>query len=420
MWVLIGVISVLYLAYKKNFGGIADTLNHWWSNISLVFRGVTALFDGLTGASFEIRGELAKEIKAAGLEGLVLTVARSFARVKALAQGFINVFVGYAHIISSVVSPVFSAINTVISWLAQAFTWLTGAIFSSVNVLDISIWEAFGTILGVVCAAVLTLKSATFLYQGVLVAWRGAMLVCTGITKVMTAAQWLFNAAMAANPMTWIIVAIIAAIVLMYVYWEDLCSLVQNVWESITGYAQNALDSILSFFDDFDLFDAGAQLLGSFIDGILSKISAVKEAVMGGLSAVRDLLPFSDAKEGPLSTLTLSGTRLMTTIGEGVDAGAGTLKNAVFGALGAVGNGISSTWDAIFGDDQKNIVSSAIPSAPLNESMEQENTPKNTSSATTNTYTIHIGSIALPNVHDARGFLEELQDSILEYTGARI
>ncbi|WP_279076856.1 phage tail tape measure protein, partial [Bilophila wadsworthia] len=75
-WALIAVVGALYLAYKSNFGGIADTLNRWWANTKLVVQGVIAVFQSLKDGSGEIRGELATKIKAAGLVGLVTTVSR--------------------------------------------------------------------------------------------------------------------------------------------------------------------------------------------------------------------------------------------------------------------------------------------------------------------------------------------------------
>ncbi|WP_419521625.1 phage tail tape measure protein [Desulfovibrio sp.] len=70
VWALIAAVGLLYVAYKKNFGGIATTLNRWGRNISLVVRGVTAIFESLKGSTFEIRGELARDIRAAELAGL--------------------------------------------------------------------------------------------------------------------------------------------------------------------------------------------------------------------------------------------------------------------------------------------------------------------------------------------------------------
>lgn len=66
-------------------------------------------------------------------------------------------------------------------------------------------------------------------------------------------------------------------------------------------------------------FESGKKIVSTFADGIKSAFSGAVDAVKGGLQKIRNLLPFSDAKEGPLSTLTLSGQRTMTTYAHGLD-----------------------------------------------------------------------------------------------------
>ena len=65
-------------------------------------------------------------------------------------------------------------------------------------------------------------------------------------------------------------------------------------------------------------FDSGRKIVSTFASGIRSAFSGAADAVRGGLQKIRNLLPFSDAKEGPLSTLTLSGQRTMTTYAHGL------------------------------------------------------------------------------------------------------
>ncbi len=65
-------------------------------------------------------------------------------------------------------------------------------------------------------------------------------------------------------------------------------------------------------------FDSGKKIVSTFANGIRSAFSGAVEAVRGGLQRIRNMLPFSDAKEGPLSTLTLSGQRTMTTYAHGL------------------------------------------------------------------------------------------------------
>ena len=80
--------------------------------------------------------------------------------------------------------------------------------------------------------------------------------------------------------------------------------------------------------------------MSTFANGIKSAFSSAVEAVKGGLQKIRNLLPFSDAKEGPLSTLTLSGQRTMTTYAHGLtlagDAPAEAMNKSLQQAQGAL------------------------------------------------------------------------------------
>ncbi len=82
--------------------------------------------------------------------------------------------------------------------------------------------------------------------------------------------------------------------------------------------------------------ESGAKILTTFTEGIQSAISAPAEAIKGGLQKIRNMLPFSDAKEGPLSTLTLSGQRTMTTYATGLQQGAAAPVEVVGGALAKI------------------------------------------------------------------------------------
>lgn len=65
-------------------------------------------------------------------------------------------------------------------------------------------------------------------------------------------------------------------------------------------------------------FTSGQRVVTTFANGIKSAFGNAVDAVKGGLQKIRNMLPFSDAKTGPLSTLTLSGQRTMTTYAHGL------------------------------------------------------------------------------------------------------
>ncbi|WP_295755862.1 phage tail tape measure protein [uncultured Oscillibacter sp.] len=110
-------------------------------------------------------------------------------------------------------------------------------------------------------------------------------------------------------------------------------------------------------------FDSGRKIVSTFANGIRSAFSGAVDAVRGGLQRIRNFLPFSDAKEGPLSTLTLSGQRTMTTYAHGLalaqDAPAAAMEQGLQKASAAleyepvkkVGFGNSSSWEDDGGEE---------------------------------------------------------------------
>lgn len=78
---------------------------------------------------------------------------------------------------------------------------------------------------------------------------------------------------------------------------------------------------------------AGMALLDAFTGGLASRIGGMVGTVKNALGAIARMLPHSDAKEGPLSQLTLSGRRLMETMATGVRQGSGAFQASVEASL---------------------------------------------------------------------------------------
>lgn len=93
----------------------------------------------------------------------------------------------------------------------------------------------------------------------------------------------------------------------------------QKFTEAHTAFS-NGLNNIKSSVNGAAewFFTSGQRIVSTFAQGIISAFSVPIEAVKNGLQKIRNMLPFSDAKEGPLSTLTLSGQRTMTTYAHGL------------------------------------------------------------------------------------------------------
>lgn len=485
IYAAIAVLGLLYAAYRTNFGGMADYLHECWNKITLTVKGVLSVFQTLKDGSGEIRGELATQIKAAGLVGLVTTVSRVVYRIQAVFKGFSKALSNAFARIDVIFVPVRLAVAELMQALSGLFGLFTGNEVTSAA----SSWEAFGAALGEIaggvleglatgfawlvdgvrlfasvighlidgvsalCGWLLDLGGATneanaaadpFAWSnlgkvlgyvlGLFVAWKAALLAVRGVmvavsaaTKVWAAVQWVLNAAMSANPIGLVVIAIaglIAAGAWLVQNWDEIAAWWNDLWggiaawtvekwDAITGTITGAWDSIISgitgfgvsilsglqgawdtasgaasaawegikgivsgawdaivggiagfgasllagiteawnavleFFGGLNLFESGAKLLSTFVDGIKSMASSVVESVEGVFTKVREYLPFSDAHVGPLSQLTLSGARMMTTLAEGVTSAQGGLVSKVSGALSAVGGAIRNWWNGL-------------------------------------------------------------------------
>ena len=101
---------------------------------------------------------------------------------------------------------------------------------------------------------------------------------------------------------------------------------------------KNTVTGAVSWF-----FESGKKVISTFTNGIKSAFTGAVDAVKGGLQRIRNMLPFSDAKEGPLSTLTLSGQRTMTTYAGGLEKASNAPAQAIEKGLGMANNVLEKT-----------------------------------------------------------------------------
>ena len=190
------------------------------------------------------------------------------------------------------------------------------AFISENEVLVASVIGVTGGLIALKVASLALGYAWTFVSGGALIlqkaylALRSSAILAAVATKGWAAAQWLFNAAMTANPIGLIVAAIaavIAAGVALYQSWDTVKAKFFEVWEGIKNW-----------FASFSLYDSGMKMLQTLADGIKAAAYAPVEAISGALGKVREYLPFSDAKVGPLSQLTLSGQKVVDTLREGM------------------------------------------------------------------------------------------------------
>jgi len=155
--------------------------------------------------------------------------------------------------------------------------------------------------------------------------------------RAAAASTWAFTTALLANPMTWVVLALLAVGAAVY--------MVIKHWRVLSTEFR-ALGARLR--------DAGANLGTMLWEGIKATASRPVEAMRAIATKIRAFLPFSPAKEGPLRDL--HRVRLVETLAEAMRPGpailamrrvaTGVALAGATGAGGATGGGIHITIHA--------------------------------------------------------------------------
>jgi phage-related protein len=107
-----------------------------------------------------------------------------------------------------------------------------------------------------------------------------------------------------------------------------------NFVKGIPGKILSALGAVGTM-----LFESGKKIVQGLINGISEKIGALKAKVAEAVQNIRDYLPFSPAKTGPLSgggSPDVAGAKIAAMIAAGLDSGLPLLSGAANRAAGAV------------------------------------------------------------------------------------
>ncbi len=216
------------------------------------------------------------------------------------------------------------------------------ALIIAQNLYNSSLWSSIGAI------------GKDIIVKGAAIAVTVAQAAATGL---VTAAQWLLNAAMSANPIGLVVIAVaalVAGLYLLYQNNEQVRNSINGLWTALTGFGawiqggfMEALNNITLPFQQLyqnivnfgsDLYEAGTQWINNLIKGMEDSIPDIEDV----LQTVADYFPHSPAKTGPLSDVTPEsmekyGTELGAGLGQGVSSG---VKNEFEG----------TGWGGLFGD----------------------------------------------------------------------
>ncbi len=173
---------------------------------------------------------------------------------------------------------------------------------------------------------------------------RTATLASAAATKVATVAQWLWNAAMAANPIGLIvlaIVALIAGLVLAYQHSETFRRVVTAAFQAVASAAKAVVAGVvayISFVLDMyaKVYNFGRNIVRGLVDGIQSAIGWLKDKIR----ALGNLIPDSLKKvlgiRSPSKVMAAIGRDTMRGLAGGIESQLPALRRTMAGVSGTV------------------------------------------------------------------------------------
>lgn len=191
-------------------------------------------------------------------------------------QGFINTIITLIRVMGEVAIPIFNAIAFVIQFFAQNL-WLTIPLLTAIGVVLLgtlvpAMWASVTAILakagawmianwqlllvaamiGLVVGALLTMNPILWTLVGIL----GALIMAYAIWQVV---QWAVNDAMAACPIVWIIVLVIALIAVIFLFMQWVAK-ATGLASTGMGMIAGSIMVVIGFFKNLGLVAANIGL----------------------------------------------------------------------------------------------------------------------------------------------------------------
>lgn len=219
--------------------------------VNMVIGGFNKIFTAITGGKASVNGFVDY------MNLVLLKIFFVFTFVQMLMEDAMDVIANAAiFAFKNVIIPVFTEFGNVISYVASLFTDPIAAI------------EKFDTTTQALAAGGLTILAGA-IYSSLMPAIVAA-----------TSATWSFTAALLANPMTWLVVgvmAVVAAAVLLVKHWDKIKSTISSFWSNWGNWILTAISIIdpfielpLLIWNNWDKLKTG---LGNFFTSTGTKIS---------------------------------------------------------------------------------------------------------------------------------------------------
>lgn len=245
--------GIIMDAVAGQVGGVAEASARSSQKMGVAFGEIAETVGGLLLPAFD------------ALAGKVTTASQWIAAHSGLVKILIGVFGGLVAIILAV------------NGAMRVYSAVTKAAETITDVLQSKVVKKI--------AAFVADKAAMLASRAATVAYTVATKAVSAATKVWAAIQWVMNAALAANPIMLVVLAIVALVAIIVVAYKK-----SETFRRIVDAAFRAVGKAANWMGD--IISGAFSRVAGWIDAIMSKIRAMKDSIGGALSALN---PFNKA-----------------------------------------------------------------------------------------------------------------------------
>ena len=280
-----------------------------WGNLATTIGGLALLISGIAIA---ISPMAAAFVAVGGGIALVVLGIKDIVENGPTLQNILTIITGALITIFGVLSimgkvSVFGTLLPVLGALAGVFVTLKGVTDAWVNGVD---WQNFATILAGLAITITAigvssapLATAIALIVGGIVAlvvgikdlvtngysMQAVILVAVGAITILIGTVWALNSALLANPITWVVVAIMALVAVFVILWNE-CEGFRNfwigLWDKVVNVASTVWDAIKGFFIGAwdaikSAWNVATEFFSSIWEGIKTVFSVVGDVLSG-------------------------------------------------------------------------------------------------------------------------------------------
>ena len=246
---------------------------------------------------------------------------RAAVTLLAIIAGGLIVFGGLAMAAAAVLGP-FALLQLALTQVGLLFA--TGGALGGVATIAGKVFPFLGSVLG--WAGRMAMSAGGLLFRGLMIAGQGFL--AFGAAAARAGVMLLFN------PITWIVLAIVAAVALLagaaylvYRNWETISGMFGRVWNAILVGATTTVNFFRNLPSQFARM--GADMISGLIRGIVGKLGDLRSTVVGAANSAASWFKNKLGIRSPSRVFAQFGDYTMQGLALGIDRSTG-------GALGSM------------------------------------------------------------------------------------